>query len=171
MYLYRGKASDAVSHEILVGKLRKPSLDHSTIRRAHGWAECDAPGPIIHGSTSRWDEASSGALAWAISFYTIPDVRHQPAPGHECDAHPQTASEGKTLETDEHFPYLSSHVSQTVNMDEEIQHSIRWNCFGTSLLRWTRRPVEIPSSPPERNRDPCLPCSRHPHSSTDAKRG
>ncbi|KAH1165324.1 hypothetical protein KIL84_022883, partial [Mauremys mutica] len=64
-------------------------------------------------------------------------VLHQCVPAQVAPILPQIVIGGEPLENIEHFPYLGSHLSQTANLDVEIEHMICCNCisFGKLLHR------------------------------------
>ncbi|CAM5123810.1 unnamed protein product [Eretmochelys imbricata] len=60
LFLDFGKTFDAVSHSILVSKLKRYGLDEWTIRWIESWLDCRAQRVVINGSMSRWQPVSSG---------------------------------------------------------------------------------------------------------------
>ncbi|CAM5088918.1 unnamed protein product [Eretmochelys imbricata] len=60
LFLDFSKASETVSHSILVSKLRKYGLDECTIRWVESWLDCRAQRVVINGSMSSWQPVSSG---------------------------------------------------------------------------------------------------------------
>nr|XP_014353800.1 PREDICTED: uncharacterized protein LOC106706837 [Latimeria chalumnae] len=61
-------------------------------------------------------------------------VLHQQAPNEQSPA-PVIQIHGETLENVEHFPYLGSHLSQTADIDEEIQHRLKCASAAFGRLR------------------------------------
>jgi len=60
VYLDFSKASDAVSHNILIGKLRKCGLDEWTVRWIENWLNGRTQRAVISGAESSWRPVTSG---------------------------------------------------------------------------------------------------------------
>jgi len=60
VYLDFSKAFDTVSHNILVGKLRKCGLDEWLVRWIENWLSGRTQRVVISGAESRWRRVSSG---------------------------------------------------------------------------------------------------------------
>ncbi|GAB0206201.1 mitochondrial enolase superfamily member 1 [Grus japonensis] len=60
VYLDFSKAFDTVSHNILIGKLRKCGLDEWTVRRIENWLNGRAQRVVISSAESSWRPVSSG---------------------------------------------------------------------------------------------------------------
>ncbi|GAB0182171.1 mitochondrial enolase superfamily member 1 [Grus japonensis] len=55
-----GKAFDTVSHNILIGKLRKCGLDEWTVRWVENWLNGRAQGVVVSSTESSWRPVASG---------------------------------------------------------------------------------------------------------------
>jgi len=60
VYLDFSKAFDTISHNILIGKLRKCGLDEWTARWVENWLNGRAQSIIISGAESSWRPVTSG---------------------------------------------------------------------------------------------------------------
>ncbi|PKU35453.1 rna-directed dna polymerase from mobile element jockey-like [Limosa lapponica baueri] len=60
VYLDFSKAFDTLSHNILIGKLRKGGLDEWTVRWTENWLSGRAQRVVINGVESRWRPGTSG---------------------------------------------------------------------------------------------------------------
>ncbi|PKU30014.1 rna-directed dna polymerase from mobile element jockey- hypothetical protein [Limosa lapponica baueri] len=60
VYLDFSKASDTVSHSILIGKFRKCGLDEWTVRWIENWLKDRAQRVVISGTESSWRSVTSG---------------------------------------------------------------------------------------------------------------
>ncbi|NWX40362.1 PO23 protein, partial [Steatornis caripensis] len=60
VYLDFSKAFDTVSHNILIGKLRKSGLDERTVRWVKNWLNGRAQRVVIGGAESGWRPVTSG---------------------------------------------------------------------------------------------------------------
>ncbi|GAB0209906.1 mitochondrial enolase superfamily member 1 [Grus japonensis] len=60
VYLDFSKAFDIVSHNILIGKLRKHGLDEWTVRWVENWLNDRAQRIVISGAESSWRSVASG---------------------------------------------------------------------------------------------------------------
>ena len=61
VYLNFSKAFDTVSHNILLGKLRKCGLDKRTVRWMENWLNGKAQSVVIRGAESGWMPVACGA--------------------------------------------------------------------------------------------------------------
>jgi len=62
VYLDFSKASDTVSHNILLGKLRKCGLDEWSVRWIENWLNGRAQRVVVSGAESSWRLVTSGVL-------------------------------------------------------------------------------------------------------------
>jgi len=61
VYLNFNKAFDTVSHNILLGKLRKHGLDERSVRWIENWLNDRNQKAVISGTESSWMPVTSGA--------------------------------------------------------------------------------------------------------------
>ncbi|GAB0208208.1 mitochondrial enolase superfamily member 1 [Grus japonensis] len=66
VYLDFSKAFDTVSHNILIGKLRKCGLDEWTVRWVENWMNGRAQRVVISSTESSWRPVASGVLQGSI---------------------------------------------------------------------------------------------------------
>ncbi|CAM5176216.1 unnamed protein product [Eretmochelys imbricata] len=66
VYLDLSKAFDTVSHDLLINKPEKSSLDQPTRRWVHIWLENRSQGAGVSGSQSSWKDPSSGVLEGSV---------------------------------------------------------------------------------------------------------
>jgi len=60
VYLNLSKAFDTVSHNILLGKLRKCGLDEWSVRWIENWLKGGTQRAVVSGAESSWRPVSSG---------------------------------------------------------------------------------------------------------------
>jgi len=60
VYLDLSKAFDTVSHNILIGKLRKCGLDERSVRWIENWLDGRAQRVVISGAESSWRPVTTG---------------------------------------------------------------------------------------------------------------
>ncbi|GAB0178042.1 mitochondrial enolase superfamily member 1 [Grus japonensis] len=65
-YLDFSKAFDTISHNILIGKLRKCGLDEWTVRWVENWLNGRAQRVVISGAESSWRPAASGVRQGSV---------------------------------------------------------------------------------------------------------
>jgi len=75
VYLDFSKAFDTVSHNILIGKLKKCGLEDWTVRWVENWLNGQSQRIIISGAESKWRPVTSGVprgqyLAQSCSTYS-----------------------------------------------------------------------------------------------------
>ncbi|GAB0177989.1 mitochondrial enolase superfamily member 1 [Grus japonensis] len=66
VYFDFSKAFDTVSHNILIGKLRKCGLDEWTVRWVENWLNGRAQRVVISGAESSWRPAASGVRQGSV---------------------------------------------------------------------------------------------------------
>ncbi|GAB0177997.1 mitochondrial enolase superfamily member 1 [Grus japonensis] len=66
VYFDFSKAFDTVSHNILMGKLRKCGLDEWTVRWVENWLNGRAQRVVISGAESSWRPAASGVRQGSV---------------------------------------------------------------------------------------------------------
>ncbi|GAB0205195.1 mitochondrial enolase superfamily member 1 [Grus japonensis] len=65
-YLDLTKAFDTVSHNILIGKLRKCGLDEKTVKWVENWLNGRAQRVVISGAESSWRSVASGVTQGSV---------------------------------------------------------------------------------------------------------
>jgi len=66
VYLNFSKASDSVSHNILLGKLRKCGLDEWTVRWIENWLNGRTQRAVVSGAESSWRLVTSGVSQGSV---------------------------------------------------------------------------------------------------------
>jgi len=73
----RRKVFDAVSHNILIGKLRKCGLDEWTVRWIENWLNGRAQRVVISGTESSWRPVTSGVPPRVRTWPSLIQLIHQ----------------------------------------------------------------------------------------------
>ena len=77
VYLDFSKAFDTISHNILIGKLRKCGLEESSVRWVENWLNGRAQRIVISGTESSWRPVTSGVPKGVSTGPSLVQLLHQ----------------------------------------------------------------------------------------------